>query len=196
MKNYSWCVYTYRHRRAFSYLCEKLLAEGEIKEEMRKRAEVHDLDKLLLYQFLDAVESQQYHIAHKGHHIESGECTDYLNMLEMVIDFESAPYTKPDKPMNAYDFVHKLLDMGLVEADFADRLFEIMHELGIDSSYAIVPEESALMYIGDEETVTEEMILLELFNYVNNNQTPELKYIAEKNDFSIRKNAGCGIINR
>lgn len=177
MKNPEWSIYTYRHRRAFLYTVEKLLKEGSIKDEMRKRAMIHDLDKLLLYQFLDVKKSQHYHIYNQSHHLESGKCNDYLDMLEMVIDLESAPLTKPDKPLNAYNFVNLLLDKGYIEREFYDKLITIMEELDIAKSYELVMDEEVGKYIGDEDSITEEMILLEIINYVRNNSCPELEYI-------------------
>ena len=60
MKNHMFCEYTYFHRVAFKLLVEKYF-EGEERIEMLKRAEIHDLDKLLLYQFKEKDEVKEYH---------------------------------------------------------------------------------------------------------------------------------------
>ena len=53
MKNLDWNIYTYRHRRAFAYCVSRLIHDPVLKQEMLKRAEVHDMDKMLMYLFLD-----------------------------------------------------------------------------------------------------------------------------------------------
>lgn len=169
MKNFDWCVYTYKHRRAFVYVVNRLVKDPQLKAEMMRRAKVHDMDKMLLYLFWDQNRSQKYHVAHASHHLESGREQSYYDMVETVIDYECAPYTKPDKPLNAYDFVCRLADMGILGKDKADQLIEIMHELGIDSSFTVTEDREGLAYIHEIGEVTEEMILLEVLQYVNEN---------------------------
>lgn len=174
MKNFEWCVYTYKHRKAFVYVVNKIVKDPKLKEEMLQRAKVHDMDKMLMYLFLDPIESQKLHVAKQPHHLESGKGTSYYDLVETVIDYESAPYTKPDKPLNAFDFVHKLLEMGLLEQQKADQLIGIMHELGIDSSYEVMKDPEWLKYMEAIDEVTEEMILLEVLQYVDENRDNEL----------------------
>ena len=47
MKNFKYCAYTYRHRQAIRYLIYKLIKDKKTREEMLKRANVHDIDKLM-----------------------------------------------------------------------------------------------------------------------------------------------------
>lgn len=169
MKNFDWCVYTYLHRRAFAYVADRLIRDAGLREEMARRAKVHDMDKLLLYLFWDQDRSQRYHVEHAPHHLENGREQSYYDMVETVIDYECAPYTKPDKPLNAYDFVRWLTQEGLLGAEKAGQLTDVMHELGIDRSGTVEGDAEGLAYIRGLGEVTEEMILLEVLRYVRDN---------------------------
>ena len=160
MKNFEWCVYTYRHRKAFEYTVNKLIKDPELKAEMLKRAKVHDVDKLKMYLVMDHIESQKKHVSESRHHLENDNPKSYEDLVETVIDYECAPYTKPDKPLNAYDFTKKLLSMGAFGQETADKLISIMHEFGIDSSYDLTKSDpEGMAYVQSIGEVTEEMIL-------------------------------------
>ena len=62
MKNMQWCIYTYRHRKAFEYCVRKLIKEPALRDEMLHRARVHDMDKMIMYLFLDQKEAQEIHV--------------------------------------------------------------------------------------------------------------------------------------
>lgn len=165
MKNYDWCEYTYKHRRMFEYIAKKLIKNEESLANILERARWHDMDKLLMYQFLDQRLSQEHHVLIKPHHLEYKGERSYYDLLETVIDYECSPYTKPDKPLNAYDFLNKLLDMKLVDQDVADKLFEIMHELGIDKSYSVIDDKEGMAYAQSLTGITAKMILQEIDDY-------------------------------
>lgn len=177
MKNFDWCAYTYKHRKMFVYIANKLIKDEEMKAAILERAKYHDVDKLLLYMFLDQDISQKHHVVTHKHHLECNEEKSYIDLLETVIDCECSPYTKPDKPLNAFDFLNKLLEMKLVSTEIATRLFDIMHELGIDYSYSYTKDSEGVAYAQTIENVTEEMILLEVLDYVKNTDADELNYI-------------------
>lgn len=161
MKNFDWCVYTYKHRKMFAFIADKLIKDEAAKQEILKRALWHDVDKLLMYSYLDQDESQKYHVKVNSHHLECDVPKTYIDYLETVIDYECSPYTKPDKPLNAYDFLKKLCEMKLVKDDVAATLFDIMHELNIDRSYNVVTDEEGkegMAYVKSLPEVTEEMI--------------------------------------
>lgn len=130
------CIqYTMDHRLAFKFVVDKLVKDPEDYQEMRKRAIWHDMDKVLLYTLVPKVAASQYHRRTSPHHPEAQNKvykTRY-DLLEAVIDFECAGYTKSDKPLNAcdtlltYDYTHR------------DELMEIIKELGIDKSYKNTP---------------------------------------------------------
>lgn len=49
-----------------------------------------------------------------------------MDYREMVIDWECARYTKPDKPLNAYDTLYYLYPQ------LESKILPILKELGID----------------------------------------------------------------
>lgn len=169
IKNFQWCVYTYQHRRAFTYVVNRRITDPLLREEMLARAKVHDMDKMLLYLFWDQYTSQKYHVNHTAHHLESGIKQSYLDMVETVIDYECAPYTKPDKPLNAYAFTCKLVEDRYLDPEKAAPLFAIMKDLGIDSPDTVRLDLEGRERMQSLETVTEEEILLEVFRYVREN---------------------------
>lgn len=180
MKNFEWCAYTYRHRRAFLYVAEKIISEKDLKEEIMKRGRVHDMDKMLLYPFFSQKEVQDWHVFHQPHHLESGLGKDDVDLAETVIDYESAPYTKPDKPLNAYDFVHKLFEDGYITREKAEKLFLMMSHFGIDHSYDSTKDAEGMEYLKQFQDVSEEMVLFEVFQYIREEPESEaMKYLRD-----------------
>ena len=55
-----------------------------------------------MYLFYDKKDASNIHRDKTVHHENELEKTE-LDYIEMVLDWESARYTKPDKPLNAYD---------------------------------------------------------------------------------------------
>lgn len=142
MKNYEYCKYTYVHKKIVEFLVNKYFKDVVIKVEMERRAKNHDMDKLVNYLIYDKKVASKIHRENSSHHANSLEKNTY-DYLEMIIDWESARYTKPDKPLNAFDTLYKhypeleayilplLIQMGLnkpntaPESDvleFADKL--------------------------------------------------------------------------
>jgi len=62
------------------------------------------------------------------HHARNAK-TD-KDFREMVIDWECARYTKPDKPLNAYDTLYRYYPQ------LETKILPILKELGIDSKTA------------------------------------------------------------
>ena len=60
MKNMQWCIYTYRHRKAFEYCVRKYIHEPALREEMLRRAAVHDMDKMIMYLLMDQKDSSAW----------------------------------------------------------------------------------------------------------------------------------------
>jgi|GEM_PF-2400323 hypothetical protein len=185
MKNRDWLVYTYRHRRAFEAMARCLISDPELLRRMLERARVHDMDKMLLYLFLDQHSAQHLHVMTARHHLENDLPKSHEDLVETVIDYECAPYTKPDKPMNAYDFVLKLQEMKLLDAHMVGELIRIMHDLDIDhSGTAAFPQ--VAQGIPEAAQVTDEMLFSEILRYVTAVPEHELDAVLEL----IRKDAG------
>ena len=179
MKNLKWCIYTYRHRRAFEYCVHRYIHEPELREEMLRRAAVHNMDKMIMYLFMDQKEAQELHVKTQPHHLENDLPRTYEDYVETVLDYECAPYTKPDKPLNAFDFVHLLVDWKALDAKTGDMLVGIMEELGIANSDSVASDLEGQAYINSIEDVTEEMILEEILRYINENPDNELNTVLE-----------------
>ena len=108
MKNFDYCAYTYRHRQAIKYLINKLISNEELKTVMLQRAFIHDMDKMVMYQALDYADAHRIHTQTASHHLTNAIPKSYYDYVEAILDYESAGYTKPDKPLNAYDFIMKI----------------------------------------------------------------------------------------
>lgn len=97
MKNKEKIIYTLKHKKAFLYVEKKLLGYNTL------RGYLHDLDKVILYLIFDYKKVHNFHRKHSKHHNKAKKEKDYI---QMVIDWESARYTKPDKPLTAYETLY------------------------------------------------------------------------------------------
>ena len=179
MKNLKWCIYTYRHRKAFEYCVRKYIQEPVLREEMLRRAAVHDMDKMIMYLFMDQKSAQEMHVKTQPHHLENDLPRTYEDYVETVIDYECAPYTKPDKPLNAYDFTHLLMDWKALDEETGNKLISIMEEIGIANSTTFFDDEEGQKYIDSLEEVTEEMIYEEILTYINEHPDNSLNMVLE-----------------
>lgn len=179
MKNLKWCIYTYRHRKAFEYCVHKYIREPALKTEMLRRAAVHDMDKMIMYLFMDQKTAQEMHVNTQPHHLENDLPRTYEDYVETVIDYECAPYTKPDKPLNAYDFTQLLMDWKALDEETGNKLISIMEEIGIANSTTYFDDEEGRKYIDSLDEVTEEMIYKEILTYINEHPDNALNMILE-----------------
>ena len=85
---------------------------------------------------------------------------DYIDYVEMVLDWESARYTKPDKPLNAYDTLYKYYPT------MEEKIIPILEEFEINKSN-LPMEENVLEYANSISEVSNEEIKNELLNYIN-----------------------------
>lgn len=167
MKNFEKCAYTYRHRKAFLYLVNKIIKDELIKKEMIKRARFHDLDKVVLYLFFDRKQVSNYHRKTVRHHLENNIEKNFYDYLESIIDFECAAYTKPDKPLNAHDTILKFYK-NISSKDY-NSLINILNQYNLNSSYCVLDDKEGIEYMKKYQNVTEEMIIYEAFDYISNN---------------------------
>ena len=136
MKNREYIEYTYKHRKIVIYLANKYVKEN--KEETMNQIEFHDLDKLYMYLFYNKKDVSNVHRQLSSHHDNSIEKTD-ADYVEMVLDWESARYTKPDKPLNAYDTLYKYYP------EMKEKILPILKKFKIDKS-GLPMEEDVLEY--------------------------------------------------
>lgn len=99
--------YTLKHKHAF------LRVEHDLLGHNTWRGFFHDTDKLLLLypaaliMGRDKKWVQAHHRANNKHHVECKKERNRNDYIEMIIDWECARFTKPDKPLDAYDTMQK-----------------------------------------------------------------------------------------
>lgn len=98
MFNSQYIQYTWKHKKAFLKVEKQLLKKNTL------RGYLHDVDKLLLYPFLKKDIVTKIHRKFSKHHLRANCEKDYI---QQIIDWESARFTKSDKPLNARDFINK-----------------------------------------------------------------------------------------
>ena len=108
--------YTIKHRRAFREVEKQILGKNTI------RSLFHDADKLLLLVFIDKKTASKIHRKYSRHHNRAHTKSDYI---QMIIDWECARYTKPDKPLNARDTLYAYY------SDMSYIMEPILEELGL-----------------------------------------------------------------
>ena len=155
MKNKEYIEYTYKHRKVVMLLAKKYFKNNI---ELLERIEYHDLDKLFMYLFYDKKSISKIHRDLSKHHENELE-KDYLDYVEMVLDWESARYTKPDKPLNAYDtLINFYSNMNKI-------ILPILKEMGIDKPN-LPMDEDILNSINQINQVTEADIEKEMTKYI------------------------------
>ena len=91
--------YTWNHKIAFLKVEKELLGKNTI------RGYLHDLDKIFMYLIFDQKATHRIHTKIAKHHkLRAETLEDYT---QMVIDWECARITKPDKPLNAQETLYK-----------------------------------------------------------------------------------------
>lgn len=117
--------YTWKHKFAFLQIEKKLLGRNTF------RGYMHDVDKVVyLYPlaFLLGRDSEwchMRHVARRRHHTESPCVKTRSDYIEMIIDWECARFTKPNKPLDAYQTMKKFYP------DLEQRLLPLFKELGL-----------------------------------------------------------------
>lgn len=109
--------YSLKHRNAFLSLEKKLLGKNTI------RGYFHDVDKIILYHFLPTEFVHTCHQWWSKHHERRAKTHD--DFVQMVINWECARFTKPDKSLNAYDTLYKFY------LHMEDKILPILKELNL-----------------------------------------------------------------
>lgn len=110
-------AYTIKHRKAFRRVEKELLGHNTL------RGILHDLDKVFLYMIFDYKSVHNWHRKHSRHH--SVKAKTHSDFVQMVVDWECARYTKPDKPLNARDTLDKFYP------ELKDKVLPVIQELGL-----------------------------------------------------------------
>ena len=156
MKNKDYIEYTYKHRKIVIYLAKKYFKTNK---ELLEKVKLHDLDKLFMYLFYEKESASDIHRDMNFHHQNKLPKSE-LDYMEMVLDWESARYTKPDKPLNAYDTLYRFYP-GLEE-----HILPILKELGIDKPN-LPMEEGVWEYTQSIVNVNKEDIKNEIIEYLD-----------------------------
>lgn len=94
-------TYTANHKKAVLMLEKKLLGRNTL------RGYLHDVDKLFLYLLFTKKETSKIHRRYSKHHV--GNHKSDSDVIHALIDWESARYTKPDKPETAKEYLLKAM---------------------------------------------------------------------------------------
>ena len=116
MKNKEKILYTLAHRKAFRKVEKELLHKNTF------RSLFHDLDKVILLPFMDKEKVSSIHRAYSRHHNRAHTKSDYI---QMIIDWECARITKPDKPLNARE------TLDVYYPHMKEIMLPILNELGL-----------------------------------------------------------------
>ena len=112
--------YTLKHRKKLIEISEKYLG--------KKKYLFHDLDKVVMYIFIPWVGTKVIHKIHStlsSHHVKYFRGLKYVDKKQAVLDWESARFTKSDKPWNAAETLMNKYQNLLPEFE------DTFHELGL-----------------------------------------------------------------
>lgn len=100
--DYEHFKYTLKHKKAFLMVEKQLLGRNSL------RGYLHDVDKLFLYLFAKPENKwvSKLHRRYSRHHIAKARSKG--DLVQMVIDWECARYTKLDKPLNARETMNQI----------------------------------------------------------------------------------------
>lgn len=154
MKNFDKLVYTYKHRKILNFLAKKYFDDPKVLERLKH----HDMDKMYLLLFYKKKDIESYHRSMSSHHDNDIKKTE-LDYIEMVLDWESARYTKDDKPFNAYDTMCKFYP------HLEKELLPILKKIGLDKS-TLEKEKDVSEYAQSINNVSEDDIKKELIDYI------------------------------
>lgn len=109
--------YTYNHKKAFLKIEKQLLGRNTL------RGLLHDLDKIFMYIFLNHNKAHNIHVNRAKHHEKNAKTKK--DFIEMIVDWECARYTKPDKPLNAVETLYAYYPQ------LEHEIYPILVELGL-----------------------------------------------------------------
>ena len=156
MNNFEHIEYTYKHRKIVIYLAEKYFKNNV---ELLKQIQLHDLDKLYLYLFYNKKDVSKMHRNLTKHHENEIE-KNTLDYIEMVLDWESARYTKPDKPLNAYDTLYKYYP------EMEKEILPILQQIKLDKTN-LPMEEDVIEYTNSINQISIKEIKNELKDFID-----------------------------
>lgn len=130
MLNYNQVKYSLMHRDVVKLLAKKYVNDPEF----LKRVEYHDMDKVLLYMQESILLAHSKHLEFISHHLESNIKKNKDDYMEIIIDWDSARYTKADKLLNAYQTLNRLYP------SYYEVMIPFLKELNLDHEYEPIDE--------------------------------------------------------
>lgn len=171
MKNFGYCKYTYIHRKVLFALAEKLIKDNEVKKIVLENLRIHDMDKMTLYLLWPKDVSSNYHRLHAAHHMNNDIEKDFYTLIETCLDYASARYSKPDKPLPCKETIDNYYP------EFKEQLYPIMDYLGINVDNLEMDEDIRKYVLTLEKTITEEDIYVEVMDYLTSYENNVFKEI-------------------
>ncbi len=163
MNNVESLLYTYKHRKVVMFLASLYFDNEELMNQLSK----HDMDKMFLLLFYSKKDINKFHNSMASHHDNEIPKTE-LDYIEMVLDWESARYTKDDKPYNAYDTMIKYYP------HLEKQVLPIMEKMGM--AYSTFEKDSRVVeYVKSLGDPTVEDIKNELISYIEKSPIMKLK---------------------
>lgn len=113
--------YTWAHKKAFLKVEKKLYGRVSL------RGLIHDMDKVLMFIFSNKTEKeiQTKHRSTQRHH-DNDKVKTPKDYREMIVDWECARITKPDKPLDAYETLLKFYP------HLKDKIMPFFEEVGLN----------------------------------------------------------------
>jgi hypothetical protein len=113
--------YTLKHKSAFLRVEKELLGRNTI------AGYFHDCDKLVLFliPFVKKDTVTRIHRKRSKHHIQNAKTERQIT--QAIIDWECARYTKPDKPLDAFDTMKKHYP------SYESKVLPVLKKLGLPS---------------------------------------------------------------
>ena len=155
-------IYTEKHRLALMHILNALIPANsddkviigkesftyhELNDILKNRLIIHDVDKLaLLFCGYHPKSASTIHRMGMRHHMENNLKHTEIDMLEAVLDYESAGLTKPDKPRNAYLTIKD----DIADNTIKQTMLNICTELGIDN-----PDTATIRYPDFKATMSD-----------------------------------------
>ena len=156
MNNIKLLEYTYKHRKIMLYLAKKHFNDTKVIERIKK----HDLDKMYLMLFYNKSEIKKFHRTYSTHH-DNDIPKEELDYIEMVLDWESARYTKDDKPLNAYDTLCQYY------SHLEDNILPILKKVNLDH-VTKNKDQDVVFYAKTLDNTTIRDIKQDLIEYIEN----------------------------
>lgn len=117
--------YTWKHKFAFLKIEHQLLGHNTLKGFLHDTDKVFYLYPVALIFGKDKNWIKNKHRLNNRHHVESKYDKSYKDYVEMIIDWECARFTKPDKPLNAFQTMKKFYP------DMEPKILPILKKFGL-----------------------------------------------------------------